>query len=164
MEYIDRNPGANRIGLVSPPPCNHCYINADFSQAVGRSRRSRLSSCETRNTRRFERSQHLFWVAFSYANILLLVQHSHQPQRPCPLDGFRIYLGCSWIELCPSARVAGVYTQVGCTRDYQGREWGYTGGGHLFFWHGCHRGQFSSFPPPGVWGGGIVVFLISNPS
>ena len=40
-------------------PCNRRYVNADYPQAIGCSGRSRLSSRETRNTRRFERSKHL---------------------------------------------------------------------------------------------------------
>ena len=51
--------------------------------------------------------------------ILLQVQRSHQPQRPCPFDGFWLYLSCSWTKLCPYARAAGVYIEVGCTRGYQ---------------------------------------------
>ena len=73
--------------------------------------------------------------------ILLQVQRSHQPQRPCPFDGFRLYLSCSWLEFCPRTRVAGVYTEVGCARGYQSRGWEHTGGRHLFFWHGCDRGR-----------------------
>ena len=67
-EYLDKNPGANRIGLVSPP-CNHCYLNADYPQAVGCSGRPRLSSRETHNTRRSERSKRLLWVTFCCVNI-----------------------------------------------------------------------------------------------
>ena len=57
-EYLSKNPGANRIALVSPP-CNHCYFNTDYSQAVGCGGRSRLPSWETHCIRRFERSKRL---------------------------------------------------------------------------------------------------------
>ena len=100
-EYLSKNPGTNRIALVGPT-CNHRYINADYPQAIGRSRRSHLSSCETHDTRRSERSKQLPWVVFGCVNISLPVQRSHQSQRSCPFDGFWLNLSCSWIEICQS--------------------------------------------------------------
>ena len=70
-EYLSKNPGANRIRLVSPP-LNHYCINANYPQAIGCSGRPRLSSREAHCTRRSERGKRLFWFAFGCgcANIL----------------------------------------------------------------------------------------------
>ena len=77
MEYLGKNPGTDRIALVSPP-CNYCCINADYPLAIGCSGRPRLSSYETHCTWRFKRSKRFLWFAFGCVNILLPVQRSHQ--------------------------------------------------------------------------------------
>ena len=114
-------------------------------QAVGRSRRSVLSPCETHNTRRFERGKCLRSAAFININELLPAQHSHRPPWPRSFGRFRFCLRCSWVGLRPCVQRTRVYTGVGRTGGDQGKLCQHKGGGCLCFWHSCHRGQSLAF-------------------
>lgn len=67
-EYLDKNPGADRICLVSFP-----FMVTDrpvtlFPVAIGCSRRAHLSSCKLHNTRRLEWGKFLPWIVLGGIN------------------------------------------------------------------------------------------------
>ena len=159
-EYLGKNPGANRVDIVSLSPMTTALLVPFFLQAIGRSGRSGLSSCEARHTWRFERSGCLLSAAFVRINDLLPAQHSRRPRWSCPLGRFRLCLRCSRVELSPCIQCKGVYTGVGCTRSDQGKFCEYEGGGCLCFRHSCDRGQSLAFLCQTLGVEGLMVCLL----
>jgi serine/threonine protein kinase len=66
-EYVNENPGANRVGLVSFSSITKTWLTK-LLQVVGCGRRSQLSSCKSHNARRLKRGRFPLCVVFSCIN------------------------------------------------------------------------------------------------
>ena len=127
-EFIEENPGTNRIGLVGPFLQSKLADN-DIFQAIGCNRRSRLPSREPRRTRKPKRGRYFHWVHSGPTGNLWLVHHSCRSRLPRSFDRFRASFDCSRNELHRTEQ--RTYDRVGRARDFEGSLCDHTGSGHL---------------------------------
>ena len=76
-EYVSENPGANRIGLVSPPSSIAVRSMILSPSAIRCGRRSRVPSRKTHHARGLERGRYLLWAALSCIDNIRSAQYSH---------------------------------------------------------------------------------------
>ena len=130
-EFIEKNPGAKRIGLVRLSPQSHLTHNVTPPQAIGCRRRSQFSSHEQHHTRKLERGRYFFRVTLSLTDDLCcLAQRSRRSRRPGSFDGFRVSFYCPWND--------------------------HTGSGRVCVWHDCDRGQSVCLATSNFRDGGVV--------
>ena len=127
-EFIEENPGTNRIGLVGPFLQSQLADN-DIFQAIGCSRRSRPPSREPHRTRKPKRGRYFYWVHSGPTGNLWLVHHPRRTRLPRSFDRFRASFDCSRNELHRTGQ--RTYDSMGCARNFEGSLYDHTGSGHL---------------------------------
>ena len=142
-QYLGKNSGVNRIGLVSPSRSSNASLVSfffellDVAEGLAYLHAKHATHGDLKGVSAPPRD------AFIKIDDLPLAQHSRRPQWSCPFDRLRLYLDRSWVEFDPCNKSTGIYSKVGRTGGHRERRQKHTGGRCLCFWHGCDRGRFS---------------------